>query len=421
MLKDKVEAFLKKHSIYETTILVAFSGGYDSMCLLNLLLELNLKPVAIHLNHNWRGDESRQEEENCREFCRKRGVEFYSETLSVNVKSTETAAREARYEFFERCAHKFCSKAILTAHNADDNAETVLYRIAKGTGIEGLKGIAPARGIYYRPLLTTYRTEIEDYCKKHNLSPNCDSSNDNTQYKRNLIRKNLLPQLEKINECAKNAINTLSENASDATEIINEYLSSLKDKFKTQKFINFSRPVQNRIIYQFLTENGFEYDKKTVEKLVNFINDNADTKNGRTISITSAKWLFVSNKEIRLIEEEPEQKWHLIIEECTIRPKKFPPDKEYIAYADLTKTGTEFELRHCEDGDVIQPLGTIGTQKLKKVYLNGKGIPKDERAKMLFLCQGKEVLWVPGLGISEKIKVKDKPTHILKLERVNGH
>lgn len=421
MLKSNVEAFLKKHSIREGVVLIAFSGGFDSMCLLDVILKLGFTPVAIHLNHNWRGEESRQEEENCRRFCLQRGVEFYSETLPANVKQTETAAREARYHFFERCAEKFDCNIVLTAHNADDNAETILYRIAKGTGIEGLKGIAPVRGIYYRPLLTTGRAEIEKYCLENNLSPNSDSSNQNIKYKRNLIRKNILPQLEKINPCAKSAINTLSENAAEDNEIINEYLATLKDKFKTPNFIKFSAPVQNRIIYQFLSENSFECDRKTVEKIVKFIHENSGAKNGRTLSLTEGKWLFASSSEIRLIENSQPENVKLIIEECTTRPDKFPPDSEFTAYVDLSETGTELDFRHSKDGDIIHPLGAAGSQKLRKVYLNGKGIPKDKRDEMLFLCLGNEVLWAPGLGISEKIKVKDTPTHILKLERIYEH
>lgn len=414
MLKSNIEAFLKKHSIHEKAVLVAFSGGYDSMCLLNVLLELNFQPVAIHLNHNWRGAESRQEEENCRNFCLARGVEFYSETLSSDVPQTETAAREARYEFFERCAEKFRSKIVFTAHNADDNAETLLYRIAKGTGIEGLKGIAPVRGIFYRPLLTTYRSEIEEYCKKHNLTPNSDSSNENTKYKRNLIRKNILPELEKINSEAKSALNTLSENARNDAEIINEYLDSLKDKFKTQNFIKFSPAVQTRIIYDLLCQNNFEYDKTRVEEIVKFINENAGTKNGKTLSITGKILLFASAKEIRLINERAS--YTIKIEECNQKPEKFPPDSDGIAYVDLSAVSS-YTIRHREDGDVIHPLGATGSQKLKK-YLNYKAIPKDRRGEMLFLCAGKEVLWAPTCGISEKIKIKDKPTHILRLERI---
>ncbi len=416
MLKNKVEAFLKKHSI-TGTVLVAFSGGYDSMCLLHVLLTLNLKPIAVHLNHNWRGEESRQEEDNCHQFCKKNGIKFYSETLNSEIPATETAAREARYEFFERCAEKFGSKIVFTAHNADDNAETLLYRIAKGTGIEGLKGIATVRGIYYRPLLTTYRAEIEDYCKEKNLTPNTDSSNKNTKYKRNHIRLNIIPELEKINPEVKAALNTLSENATADTEIINEYMTTLKDKFKTSNFVKFSPAIQNRIIYQFLVENNFEYDKCTVEKLVNFIHENSTSKNGRTISITTDNFLFVNSKEIRLINDDTPKDYKLVIEECTQKPSSFPPDSELIAYVDFSQTGTEFTLRNRQDGDIIHPLGASGSQKLKK-YLNAKAIPKDKRDKMPFLCQNSEVFWAPGLGISEKIKVKDKPTHIIRLEKV---
>lgn len=420
-VKANVQKFLKKYSIKENdNILVAFSGGYDSMSLLDVLIKLNYTPIAIHLNHNWRGEESLKEAKNCKNFCNRFGIEFYTETLSDNIKPTETEAREARYDFFNRCAKRFHSQIVFTAHNADDNAETLIYRISKGTGIEGLKGIAPVRGIYYRPLLTTYREEIENYCKENNLSPNKDSSNENTKYKRNLIRKTIIPELNKINKEAKVAINTLSENAVAETEIINEYLNLLKDKFKTKNFINYSPALQNRIIYQFLIDNDFEYDKKTVEKLVNFIIENSSTKNGKIISITKDKWLFVNSSEIRLIDKNEKDEYTLIIKECNIRPDKFPPDSEYIAYVNLKETGTKFKLRKREDGDIIHPLGAKGKQKLKK-YLNGKGIPKDKRDKMLFLCQGKEVLWAPGLGISERIKVTENPTHILKLEKTNEH
>lgn len=416
-----VQKFFEEHSIENENVIVAFSGGYDSMCLLDVVQKLGFNPVAIHLNHNWRGEESRQEEENCRNFCLSRGIKFYSETLSSEVKPTETAAREARYEFFRRCAEKFNSSILLTAHNADDNAETLIYRIAKGTGIEGLKGIAPRRDIFYRPLLKTYRKDIEKYCLTNNLSPNSDSSNKNIQYKRNLIRQNILPELEKINEFAKIAINNLSENAAADTEIINLYLATLKDKFKTKNFITYPKSLQNRIIYQFLIDNHLEYDKNTVEKIVNFINENSASKCGKTLSITAGKWLFASQKEIRLINQSTEPPTaHFVIEECTKKPAKFPQDSDFTAYVDLSEVGTDLELRRRKDGDIIQPLGCKGVQKLKK-YLNAKAIPKDKRDKMLFLCKGKEVLWAAGLGLSEKIKVKENPTHILRLEKTDEH
>ena len=187
MISKRVETFLEKYNLSNCHILVAFSGGYDSMCLLDILKRIstkyNFKLTAIHLNHGWRGQESDLEEQKCKEFCYDIG--FYSEKLADNIPHTETAARDARYEFFYNCAKKFNSNIIFTAHNANDNAETIYYRIMRGTGLTGLEGIPENRDIFYRPILTVYRNEIEQYCKKNNLIPNNDSSNKDSKYKRN--------------------------------------------------------------------------------------------------------------------------------------------------------------------------------------------------------------------------------------------
>ena len=168
MIKDCVEKFINKYNLTGTFI-VAFSGGYDSMCLLDVLSKISDDIVAVHLNHNWRGEESRQEEQNCREFANHANIKYYTETLSDDIEKTETAAREARYEFLKKCAKKFNSNIVFTAHNYDDNAETVLYRIIKGTGTIGLQGILEHRDIFYRPLLKTSRTEIEKNIKDNKL------------------------------------------------------------------------------------------------------------------------------------------------------------------------------------------------------------------------------------------------------------
>lgn len=147
MIRDNVKNFIEKYNLSGRFIL-AFSGGYDSMCLLDVLYKLKTDVVAVHLNHNWRGKESMDEAENCENFAKSRGILYYSETLPDDVQKTETAAREARYDFFKRCAEKFNSQIVFTAHNFDDNAETVLYRIIRGTGTAGLQGIAEKREIF---------------------------------------------------------------------------------------------------------------------------------------------------------------------------------------------------------------------------------------------------------------------------------
>ena len=206
---QKVKEFIDNNNI-EGKILLALSGGCDSVVLLHVLYTLGVDVVAIHLNHNWRGDESKRDEEFSRKYCESLGVDFYSQTLLPDVKKTENDAREARYDFFEKCAKKFEASCVFLAHNMDDNAQTVLYRIIKGTGLKGLCAIPKIRGIYCRPLLDILRCDIEKYAKDNNLKYVFDSSNADVKYKRNLIRKEILPVLKKINPDVVFALNNLS-------------------------------------------------------------------------------------------------------------------------------------------------------------------------------------------------------------------
>lgn len=435
-ITETVNLFLKKYGIDTSgeKVLLGFSGGADSLCLLNILHELNIPVAAIHLNHNWRGEESKRDELFCADFCKKNNIEFYTETLDGTVPQTETAAREARYAFFEKCAGKFQSRYFLTAHNADDNAETVLYRIIKGTGVSGICAIQEKRGIFYRPLLKVSRAGIEQYCAERNLRPNIDSSNKNTKYKRNLIRQKILPLCETINPKCKSAINSLSEIAQEEDTLLEEYINLLKQEIgnSTQKFLSASDAVQNRIIYEIFIKSGIDYDRASILRIKNFIKTNCNSKSGKKCSITKDIFMFVNKNYFEIIRTNNAQlpgisiqnegsyeigSYIFSIEKCCQKPEKFPADSEYTAYASLPEI--DFTLRTRRDGDIITPLGTNGTQKLKK-YLTNKKIPKHIKDEMLFLFKGNEVLWAIGAGISSKIKVETQPTHVLKLIKKEG-
>lgn len=433
-IHQKIELFLNSYNLNnpELTYLVAFSGGFDSMCLLESLRKITPnKIVAVHLNHGWRGEESDLEEENCKNFCSKIGVEFYSERLPDTVAKTETAAREARYDFLKKCAKKYNSDVVFTAHNKNDNAETLIYRICKGTGISGLQGIAPHRDIYYRPLLDVSREEIENYCKTQNLTPNSDSSNFNTKYKRNFIRAKVLPILSEVNPNIVDTINSLSTVAKEETAIVEEYLHSILDKIldgnkiKTQEFLKLSEPIQKRIVYNIFIENNLDYTREKVLQIYDFIKENSYSKSGKTCSLTTNLWIYVSEKFIEVIDKSTvnfpsisisnEGKYEtdfgtLEIIKCSKGVKTYPKDSECVIYADLSGLDFDFDFRTRRDGDLIRPYGLSGTQKLKK-YLNSKKIPNHEKDNLLFLTQGKEILWAINLGISDKIKVKTNPTH----------
>ncbi len=435
-IHQKIKGFLEKYGLNDPnlTYLVAFSGGYDSMCLLHSLNKVTKnKIIAIHLNHKWRGTESDIEEQNCKNFCESIGVDFYCENLSPEVPKTETAARQARYEFFENCSKKFDSKIVFTAHNKNDNIETLIYRICTGTGISGLQGIVENREIYYRPLLDVSRKDIENYCYKNNLNANNDSSNSNIKYKRNFIRAEILPKLLDVNSNTYESIHSLSEIAQEETSIIEEYLKILSDKItengkiKTKKFIKLSHNVQKRFIYKLFLENKLDYDRKKILNIHNFIEENATSKSGKTCSLSENLWIFVSEESIEIIDNNKsitpyfhitkegkyEDKGYVFeIQKFEKEVRKFPKDSEYSAYVNLKNIPLDFEIRTRQDGDIIRPFGLNGTQKLKK-YLNEKKIPNHEKENLLFMTQFNEVFWAIGLGISDKIKVTSKPTHHL--------
>lgn len=422
---------MEKYRLCENKVplLVGFSGGADSLCLLHILYTSGLNIVALHLNHNWRGEESLRDYTFCREFCLKNNIEFYSETLPDSVPHTEIAAREARYAFFECAAEKFGAQYVFTAHNADDNAETVLYRIIKGTGIDGLSGIKEQRGIFYRPLLSVSRKEIEEYCEIHHLTPVTDSSNNDTKYKRNFIRHELLPLMKTINKDVVDSLNSLSQIASEDNAIVNEYLEDALDKIgtSTKTFVNCSQAVQNRIIYNLFKINNIDYDRERILNTVEFINRNALSKSGKTLSVTKDLWMFASEEEFYLISSKKYSKTEINIttegiyefdnfifslNKTETIPAKFPADSECLAYASFNEIN--FTLRYRHGGDIIYPLGSGGSQKLKK-FFNSKKVPNHKKDSIPLLCRQNEVLWAAGYGISENIKVENQPFYVLKL------
>ena len=405
MITEQVKNFLTKYQL-SNNFIVAFSGGYDSMCLLDILNKLGYRVIAVHLNHNWRGAESKKEEINCKNFCELRNIEFYSETLPENSPKTETYARDARYNFFERCAKKFNSDIVFTAHNYEDNAETVLYRIIKGTGTFGLCGIAEKRDIFYRPLLKISRKEIEKYCRENNLNPNKDSSNKNTKYKRNLIREKIIPLMQEINPNVIKAVNSLSEIASE------DRTSANVEKYQ---------------IRNLLKENNLDYDRNTIERIEKFINENKNSKSGKKLSLTNNLWLYTSATKTEIITKTKKTDTEILINKegeyqfenfiFSIKPYnktvlEFPQDNTCKAFVRLDTIN--FTLRHRKSGDIITPLGSNHKQKLKK-YLNEKKIPQHKKDSLIFLCNGNEILWAAGLGLNNKIKVIEKPTHIIEL------
>lgn len=431
----------------ETTVIVGFSGGWDSMCLLHIMKKISeetgINVVAAHLNHAWRGEESDDEEANAQRFCAEYDIKFRAERIDDGVKQTEAAAREQRYEFFKRTYDYNKANVLLTAHTKTDNAETVLYRIAKGTGLNGLEGIREYRRFndmnIVRPLLSFSRKEIEEYCFENEFMPNNDSSNQDTRYARNNIRHNIMPRLREINPNVENSLINLAEIAIGNNKIINELMDNIEgqistgDKWFTQNFLRLNSAIRRHFVYNLLLKYDIEPSFTKVQEVLNFIADNNISKTGKTLSLTADLTLFTSHKFTYVLNEKEngeksyrevlitgvgdypfEKGESLIITKYDKHVEYYPKKTARFIFADMSKTEYPLVLRTRRDGDIIQPLGMSGKMKLKKYFIN-KNIPVYQRDKILLLCQGAEVLWVIGVGMSEKLRVTDIATHKIEL------
>lgn len=450
-MRETVKRIVKKYVTLanNTTLIVGFSGGWDSMCLLHILNSItkedSFRIIAAHLNHNWRGKESDAEEEKCRQFCLDNNIKFVSKKLSSDLKSSEVIARELRYAFFKDCANEFNASAIITAHTRSDNAETILYRIIKGTGLNGLEGIKECRDIdsfkVIRPILNYSRKDIEKYCIQNELYPNSDSSNLNTKYARNNIRHNIMPQLKNLNPNIENSLITLADIAIGNNKVINELIQNIEnqisvgEKWLTQNFLLLDMPIRQHFVYNLLLRNDIEPSFSRVQEILTFIQEYQSSKSGKTISLTNDSWIFTSHKYTYVIHKEEEIKCHeeleismegeytyssiykFSMEKYEEEVNIFPKANSKVVYVDLSNVKAPIVIRTRKNGDIIQPFGMNGKMKLKK-YLINKNIPSHDRDKIILLCSGNEILWAVGIGLNEKLRTTKNPTHKLTLESI---
>lgn len=243
-LQQKVLETIQKHNLIQKgdKIVIGVSGGPDSICLLNCLFclkeILSIELVACHMNHMIR-EEAEEETKYVEAFCEKINVPCFTKYVDVTKLSqeqklgTEEMGRKVRYEFFEEVAQKTNSNKIATAHNSNDNAETVLMNLLRGSGISGLKGIEIKVKQYIRPILECNRTEIEDYCKEKDLNPRIDKTNLENDYTRNKIRNQLIPYLQKdFNSNIIQGLNRLSELATEEEEYFKEIVNQTYETLK---------------------------------------------------------------------------------------------------------------------------------------------------------------------------------------------
>ena len=303
-MQKVVEKFLIENNISSCLVAVGFSAGPDSVALATILNELkdkfNLELVLAYFNHMWR-KEALFEEEFTLEFAKKIGAKTYIKRAIFEGKQTEETARDLRYEFFQNCSKEFNLKHIFLAHNKNDNIETLVYRLIKGTSINGLRAIPKVRDIFYRPLLDVQKSEILDFLKERKLEFMVDSSNDDTKYKRNLIRHEILPLFEKINPKYLNSIENLIINSKETYEIVQNSIEKTKkeifideNNIDYYKFISLQMPYRLEILNDFIGKYLKYRNRKNLLMYDDFILQNKHSK----ISLNSDYFLRTRWKKI---------------------------------------------------------------------------------------------------------------------------
>ena len=303
-MENFVLDYIKKNNLIRENdkILVAVSGGPDSICLLNILYNikerLKIELYVAHVNHLIR-KEAKSDAEFVKEFCDSKNIEFFYKECDVKEKaqtekiSTEEAGRNARYEFFEEIANKYNINKIAIGHNKNDLAETLIMNILRGTGTQGLKAILNKNGKYIRPLLDVDREKIEEYCEKNNLKPRIDLTNFENNYTRNKIRNIVIPYVKK--EFNPNIVETLTRLSQIVTEEQNFINLEVEKAYKKillseesenikisgKKFVEIHTAIQKRTILYIINRlfgNTKQIEKKHIEDIIKLINKNIGNK-----------------------------------------------------------------------------------------------------------------------------------------------
>ena len=320
MLKETYNFLLSNiEDIKNKTLAVAYSGGIDSQVLLNIAYrlkdELSFNLIIIHVNYNLRGEDSTNDELFARDMAKKYNIEIYVKEIapnSYNGKNIQLEARNDRYNFFKELHNKKIYDYLLIAHNKDDLAETIIYRMIKGAGTNVYKSLRDKKGYILRPILNFYRKDIEEYAKNNNLEHREDVSNKKNYYSRNKIRNLIIPMLEEINTNAKNNIIRFAKRSYEETYILRKKINKLykknisekNTKLNIEKIKNTNELFIKKIIIKFLAKNNIEITEKRVSEILKLIK--SDKPNIRLI--LDNFYLIKEYNFIKTIEKQNEKK-----------------------------------------------------------------------------------------------------------------
>ena len=413
------------------TVCCALSGGADSGAALILLSEishdLDFSLTAVHINHLLRGEESFRDENFCKELCEKMNVPLtifrrdaaaFSHSLGESV---ETGAREMRYRIFEEIpADKIC-----TAHNLDDNAETIIFRMARGTGLKGLTGIPPVREKIIRPLLFCTRKEIESFLAARCQDFVTDSTNFTDDYAKNKIRHKIIPAMSEI--CGGFPDNV--ENLTLALSEDEDFLTSTALNHKNDDLRTLHPAVRKRVIILHLKEHGIAVSNRQVEAAESILNGGKITFEKTVLQGKDGKIYFTENEdkeEILSQNIEKEGEYSFSSDKIVIISKlnSEKMNKGQIINKNSTTDLLDYDkikgsivLRNRLRADKIKPVGDNHTRELRKLLQ--EKLPPWERGKSAVIADCIGVVWSEHFGIADRVKPDKSSENLLKIEIKN--
>ena len=431
---ETVINFIKKHNLIENNskLLIALSGGPDSVFALHFFHQFKNKYkaelIAAHVNHNLRGNDSEQDQIFCEKICNELKIPIFIKSVDVekfarkNNQSIEEAARNLRYNFFEEISNHEKVDYIITAHNSDDNTETILLNLIKGTGLSGLSGIPVKRGKIVRPILSLSKKEIVEFLELNKINFRIDKSNYENDFERNKLRNIVIPEIEKINPSLNSTLRNFSNNISSINIFIQQEIEKAFKKFvkknENQFIVNqklFQR--ENVLISSLIIKKLFEdhlkisFTSKDSDKVKNLVSQQKGTtiklknsvkvmREDESLIFFTEEKLFTDEIEIRLNCSQEIGNYEISIEEVN----EFNENSNFSEIISGDKTEDIFILRRWKIGDKFIPLGMKNFKKISD-FLTDKKVKSSSKKNHLILTNRNEIVYVVGLRIDERYKL----------------
>ena len=434
MLKD-----LKKHIentldfLSQGKLLIAISGGIDSVVLTHLCHVLKLNIALAHCNFNLRGAESDADEEFVLQLAEELDLEVFVQCFDTekyaetNMLSIQMAARELRYDWFEELSEQLGFDFVLTAHHADDNLETFLINFTRGTGLEGLTGIPEVNDKFVRPLLPFSSEAIVVYAKSHHIKWRDDSSNKSVKYLRNKLRHEVIPILKEINPSLLQSFQSTLNNLNDTADIVEEStnavlkraIDTIDDKhiaFKISEFKKVNNP--KAYLYEVFKGYGFSEWNDVVDLL--------DAESGKQV-FSETHRLIKNRVHLLLSDRTPDESMTISISEkdsqvLTPLGTLYFDETDSVDYQQahnifVDKDTLQYPLilRKKQEGDVFYPWGMAGKKKLSK-YFKDEKLSLLEKEQTWVLCSDDAIVWVVNRRADNRFRVTENTKHILRIK-----